>query len=217
MEKSVYSVEGNEIKSIELDDEVFNRKVNDKVIYYAIKNELANRRVGTASTKTRSEVRGSGAKPWRQKGTGRARAGTRKSPIWVGGGVTFGPKPRDYSYSIPKKMKRLAMKSILSLKNQENRLKIVEDFTVKSGKTRDLVAILKNLVTEERTVLVLAEDDNMIKRAGSNIPWLGFLSYNRLRAHDLFYGKNVLMLESAALKLNEFYNNKKREVPHGGS
>jgi large subunit ribosomal protein L4 len=206
MEAKVFSVKGEEMKSIELNDRVFNCEVSDGTIYYAVNNELANKRVGCASTKGRSEVRGSGAKPWAQKGTGRARAGHKRSPIWVGGGIVFGPKPRDYSYKMPRKMKRLAMRSILSLKNKNERMKIVEDFTIESGKTADIVSLLKNLVNQERTVVVLKDDDNMIKRAGRNLPWLTFLSYNRLRAHDLFYGKNILVMESAVDKLNDFYS-----------
>lgn len=208
MKAKVFSKEGKELKEITLDDAVFGREVSEGSIYYAIRNELANMRVGTACTKTRAEVRGSGAKPWGQKGTGRARSGHKRSPVWVGGGTVFGPKPRDYSYAMPRKQKRAAMKSILSLKVQEEQLKVVEDFTIESGKTKDLVGILKNLVNQERTVIVLKDDDQMIKRAGKNIPWVRFLSYNRLRAHDLFYGKNILVLEGAAKSLNEFYGSK---------
>ena len=137
MEKKVYSVDGKELRTINLDDKVFGLPVNDDVIYYAINNELANKRVGTACTKGRAEVHGSNSKPYSQKGTGRARRGDKKSPLLVGGGTIFGPKPRDFSYSMPKKAKRLAMKSILSLKAQNDRLVVVEDFTVESGKTRD--------------------------------------------------------------------------------
>ena len=205
MKTKVYSIEGKPVKDISLEDSVFQRNVNEHAIYYAIVNELANNRVGTASTKTRSEVRGSGAKPWPQKGTGRARAGDRKSPLWTGGGVAFGPRPRDYSYAVPKKMKRLAHKSILSLKAQSEQLKIVEDFTVESGKTRELADILKKLGDGQRTVLVMKDDDVMLKRAGANIPFLRFLSFQRLRAHDLYYGKQILILESAANKLGEIY------------
>lgn len=205
MNVKVFSTGGQPVKDIDLSDLVFQREINEDAIYYAVTNELANKRVGTASTKTRSEVRGSTAKPWPQKGMGRARAGRRRSPIWVGGGITFGPKPRDFSYRIPKKLKRLAFKSLLSLKVKNEELKIIEDFTVESGKTRDLAGILKNLVDGKRTVIVLKDDDAMIKRAGANIPWLRFLSYNRLRAHDLFYGRNILVLETAAAKLGEFY------------
>lgn len=205
MDKKVYSIEGKELRNITLDDSVFAREVSEGSIYHAINNELANKRVGTACTKTRAEVNGSGAKPWRQKGTGRARSGHKRSPVWVGGGVAFGPRPRDYSYSLPKKIKRLAMKSILSLKAASETFKVVEDFTVETGKTKDLRVILSKLVTEERTVVILKDDDRMIRRAGRNLPNVHFLSYNRLRAHDLFYGKNILVLEGAAEKLGEFY------------
>ena len=210
MEKKVYSVDGKELRTIMLDDSVFGLPVNEDVIYYAITNELANKRVGTACTKDRSEVHGSNAKPYKQKGTGHARRGDKKSPINVGGGTIFGPKPRDYSYSIPKKEKRLAMKSILSLQAQSDRLTVVEDFTIDSGKTKDLVKILSNFSKDERTVIILKDDDRKIKQAGRNIRNLYFLSYNRLRAHDLFYGRKVILLEGAAKNLSEFYNKKER-------
>lgn len=208
MKEKVFSIKGEEIKDIELNDDVFGCDVSEASIYYAIRNELANKRVGTACTKTRGEVRGSTAKLYRQKGTGNARAGSVKSPVRVGGGTIFGPKPRDYSYNIPKKVKRLAYRSILSLKQKESSLKVVEDFTVESGKTKDLVSILKALGETRRTVLVLGNDDAKVKQAGRNIPGLTFLSANRLRAHDLFYGKNVIVLESAVQNLNEIYGAK---------
>jgi len=231
MNRTVYSIDGKELKSIELSDEVFGLPVNEDVIWYAINNELANKRQGTSSTKGRGEVHGSNAKPYKQKGTGRARRGDKKTPISVGGGVIFGPKPRDYSYSMPKKAKRLAIKSILSLKAQNDSLKIIEDFKVDSGKTKDLAGILKNFgegskcLPGQRTVLVLRGEEvdikkgiddrnevlpgvRLIKQAGKSIPWLSFLSNSRLRAHDLFYGRNVIMTESAVKKLNEFYADK---------
>ena len=209
MEKKVFSIDGKELRTINLDDSIFGLPVNEDVIYYAITNELANKRVGTACTKTRSEVHGSNAKPYKQKGTGNARRGDKKSPLCVGGGTIFGPKPRDYSYAIPKKAKRLAMKSILSLQAQSDRLTVVEDFTVESGKTKDLVKILNNFTKGERTVILLKDDDSMIKRAGKNLPNVYFLSYNRLRAHDLFYGRKVIMLETAAKNLSDFYADEK--------
>jgi large subunit ribosomal protein L4 len=205
MNRTVYSTDGRELRSIELSDAVFGLPVNEDVIWYAINNELANKRLGTASTKDRGEVHGSNAKPYKQKGTGRARRGDKKSPVLVGGGVIFGPKPRDFSYSIPKKAKRLAMKSILSLKAQNDSLKIIEDFSIESGKTKDLAALLGHFGPQERTVVILKDDDSMVKRAGANIPWLSFLSYKRLRAHDLFYGRKIILLETAAKNLNEFY------------
>jgi large subunit ribosomal protein L4 len=232
MNSTVYSIKGKELRSIELADGVFGLPVNEDVIWYAINNELANKRQGNASTKDRGEVHGTNAKPYKQKGTGRARRGDKKSPILVGGGTIFGPKPRDYSYSMPKKAKRLAIKTILSLKAQSDTLKIIEDFTVDSGKTKDLFGILKNFnqikdqgngkEAPQRTVLVLRGEEvdakkgtddraevlpgvRKIKQAGRGIPWLSFLSHTRLRAHDLFYGRSVIMTESAAKKLNEFY------------
>ena len=209
MEKKVYSTDGKELRTISLDDKVFGLPVNEDVIYYAINNELANMRVGTACTKGRAEVHGSNAKPYKQKGTGNARRGDKKSPITVGGGTIFGPKPRDFSYAIPKQAKRLAMKSILSLQAQSDRLTVVEDFTVESGKTKDLVKILSNFAKDERIVIILKDDDAKIKQAGRNIPNLSFLSYNRLRAHDLYYGRKVILLEGAAKNLSDFYAEEK--------
>jgi len=208
MDTKVLSTEGKEVRSIQLSDAVFAREVSEGAIYHAIRNELANSRIGTAAAKTRGEVIGTRRKPWKQKGTGRARAGTKMSPVWVGGGVAFGPRPRDYSYRLPKKQKRAAFASILSMKASEGLLKVVEDFQVESGKTRDLVGLLKGVTGGERAVLVLKDDDVMVKRAARNIPWLSFLTYNRLRAHDLFYGGQVVMMESAATQLGELYDRK---------
>jgi large subunit ribosomal protein L4 len=205
MKTQVYALDGKAVREMELADTVWNREVSEGAIYHAIRNELANRRLGTAKIKDRGEVHGSNKKPWKQKGTGRARAGQRTSPIWVGGGKIFGPRPRDYSYSLPRKMKRLALMSILSLKAKEDRVRVVQDFTVETGKTKDLVTAIKNLAAHERTVVVLKDNDAMIRRAGRNVPWLSFLSFNRLAAHDLFYCHKLLVLETAATKLNEFY------------
>ncbi|AEV29911.1 50S ribosomal protein L4, bacterial/organelle [Sphaerochaeta pleomorpha str. Grapes] len=209
METKVFSIEGKEVRTIELNDLVFNREVSDGSIYYAVNNELANRRVGTACTKGRAEVNYSNTKPYKQKGTGNARAGDKKSPVWVGGGTVFGPKPRDYSYVLPKKVKRLAMKSLLSLGIQEERLVVVEDFSPESGKTRDLASIVENFVKDRtRTILILKDDDVMMRRAAKNIPYLHVLSYNRLSAKELLYGRKVLVLETAAKNLNDFYGDK---------
>jgi large subunit ribosomal protein L4 len=229
MNRTVYSIDGKEAGSIELADAVFGLPVNEDVIWYAINNELANKRQGTASTKDRGEVHGSNAKPYKQKGTGRARRGDKKSPLLVGGGVIFGPKPRDYSYSMPKKAKKLAIKSILSLKVQSDALKVVEDFSVESGKTKDFMQILRNLGGDQRTVVVLRGEAVDIKKgiddrpevlpvvqkihqAGRNIPWLSFLAHNRLRAHDLFYSRRLIITESAVKKLNEFYSAQSKEA-----
>lgn len=208
MDKKVYSVDGKEKKVLKLEDSVFAVTASMGSIYHAIRNELANRRVGTSCTKTRSEVNLRHQKPYRQKGTGRARAGRTNSPIWVGGGVAFGPKPRDYSYTLPKKIKRLAIKSILSMRAATDCMSIVEDFTIDSGKTKDLVAILRHFFQSERAVVVMKDDDKMLRRAGRNLPNVRFLAYNRLEAHELFYAKKMLVLETAAVKLGEFYTNR---------
>ena len=212
MEKKGFAVDGKELRTISLDDAVFGLPVNEDVIYYAVTNELANRRVGTACTKGRSEVHGSNAKPYKQKGTGHARRGDKKSPLLTGGGTIFGPKPRDFSYAIPKKEKRLAMKSILSMQAQSDRFTVVEDFTIDSGKTKDLVKILDNFTKGERTVLILKDDDPQIKQVARNIPSLQFLSYNRLSAHALFYGRKIIALESAVKNLSSFYAAKEKEA-----
>jgi len=214
MEGKVISLDGKELRNIELSDAVFGLPINEDVIWYAINNELANARVGTASTKDRGEVHGTNRKPFAQKGGGRARHGDLKANIYVGGGISFGPKPRDYSYAMPRKAKRLSLKTILSLKLQDGLMTIVEDFTVESGKTKDLLKVLSNVIdveNPERTVLILKEDDPMIKRAARNIPWLGYLTWNRLRAHDLFYARRVVMMEGASAKLNEFYADETKE------
>lgn len=206
MEYKVFSTNGSEVKTVELNDRVFNCEVSDGSIYYAVNNELANRRVGTASTKTRAEVNYSNTKPFKQKGTGNARFGDKKSPVHVGGGTIFGPKPRDYSYQLPKKMKRLAMRSLLSKGVQDERLVVVEDFTSENGKTKDLAAILKNFKCDEkRTTLILKDDDAMLRRAARNIPYLHVLSFNKLSAKELLYARKILVLETAASNLNSFY------------
>ncbi|AAC66863.1 50S ribosomal protein L4 [Borreliella burgdorferi] len=207
MERKVFSKDGKEIGTINLDDRVFNIEISHGSIYNAIKNELSNLRVGTSSTKTRSEVRGSSKKPWKQKGTGRARVGTKRNPVWIGGGIALGPKPRDYSYRLPKKVKKLAFKSVLSLRAaDENSFKVIENFNVESGKTKDLALIIKNFASfNGKVVILLGNDDQMIKRAGKNIRDLKILSFDKLRVVDLFYAKNLIALESAVNKLNEFY------------
>ena len=206
MEQKVFSINGKESGTIELNDAVFNVEVSTGSIYHAIRNELANRRVGTACTKTRAEVNYSNTKPYKQKGTGNARRGDKKSPISVGGGTIFGPKPRDYSYSIPKKVKRLAMNSLLTLGIKEERLVVVDDFTSENGKTKDIVSIVKAFgVDKERTLIIMKDDDSMIRRAARNIPNVHVQAYDKLSAKELLYGKKILVLKGAASNLNSFY------------
>ncbi|HIV98438.1 MAG TPA: 50S ribosomal protein L4 [Candidatus Ornithospirochaeta avicola] len=206
MEQKVFSTTGKEIRTINLDEKVFAVEVSNGAIYHAIRNEAANRRVGTACTKTRAEVNYSNTKPYKQKGTGNARRGDKKSPISVGGGTIFGPKPRDYSYTLPKKVKRLAMLSLLSLGVEEGRLCVIEDFTSENGKTKDLAQIMKAFETEnQRTVIIMKDDDPMLRRAARNIPYLHVLAYDKLSAKELLYGRKILVLESACQNLSDFY------------
>lgn len=209
MNVKVYDVQGNEKGEIELNDSVFNIKPNKSVIYYALKAELSNARQGNASTKGRSEVRGGGAKPYKQKGTGRARAGSRRSPIRVGGGTTFGPKPRSYEVRLPKKFKKLSIKSLLSLKTNEDLLKIIEDFSIESGKTKDFFKIAEGLVDEEKRKRVLFIDKEpkpMNKRAGRNIRWLKYYDADLLSTRELYYATQLVLTESAVKSLNEQYS-----------
>jgi len=209
MELKVLKIDGTESgKNVVLDERVFGIQPNEHAIYLDVVQYLANKRQGTAKTKDRSEIAHSTKKLGRQKGGGGARHGSLKANIFVGGGRVFGPKPRDFSYSIPKKAKRLAMKTILSMKAKNNRLVVVEDFTIEDGKTRKLVDILNKLSVrehKEKVVIILKDDDIMLRRAGRNIPNVSFLSYNRLRAHDLFYGRKIVLLETSVKKLSEFY------------
>lgn len=213
MKAKVINVNGGDVKEIELEDFVFNIEPNESVIYEAIKNELANKRQGTASTKTKAEVSGSGTKPWKQKGTGRARVGTKRNPVWYHGGVAFGPKPRDYSYSIPKKIKNLAYRSILSKKVKDNQVIIVDKISLDSYKTKELNSMLKQIVNESKVNLILgdSEADKIIKKSGNNISWLNCLSYKRLNVHDIFYSKKTIITEEAVVNLDKMLSKKRVE------
>jgi large subunit ribosomal protein L4 len=209
MKAQIYDVQGNEKGSIELNDSVFNIKPNRNVVYYALKAERANARQGTSSTKTRGEVQGSGAKPWRQKGTGRARAGCKRSPLWKGGGIVFGPKPRDHSVRLMRKVKKLSIKSVLSMKAKDNTLKVMEDFAVESGKTKDFGAMAERLVEGDRRRRVLIVDKELKplnRRAGRNIPWIKYYGADLLNTRDLFYATQLILTESAVHALNEKYS-----------
>ncbi|HOJ50038.1 MAG TPA: 50S ribosomal protein L4 [Spirochaetota bacterium] len=195
MELSIYK-NGNVIGSVNLSN-IESFKVKKYLIHDKIKMELANIRVGTADTKTRGEVSGGGKKPWRQKGTGRARQGSIRSPLWVGGGVVFGPTPRDYGFDMPKKQKKLANMHTLIFKFKEGVVKIVEELP-KTGKTKDMYKFVMDIIKkEERTIILFLEDDPIIKRAMRNIPWLSYMSVKRLASHELFYAKNVLIVKDA--------------------
>lgn len=203
MKASVIGAGGKAGEEIELDDGVFGVKVSEGAIYHAIRNELANRRVGTAATKGRSQVAGSNRKPWRQKGTGRARAGDRKSPVWVGGGTIFGPQPRDYSYRMPRKAKRAALRSVLTQKGMSQRIIVTDGVSAPNGKTKELVSQLEASARGGRCVWLVDGGDQQLVRAGRNVPWLKMCPYQTPSVHDLYYADRVLIDKNAATKLVE--------------
>jgi len=210
MKVQVLTLQKNESSSIDLPDAVFTRTYRGSS-YYALKAELANRRVGTASTKNRSRVRGGGRKPWRQKGLGRARAGSIASPLWRGGGVIFGPKIRDYSVRVPTQQKKAAMMELLSDKVSHMSLKIVSEFTFATGKTKDAVALLYPITKGKKTLLVMSSEDALTKRALRNIPWLRYVRYNRLSVHTILYADIVLITHDALVPLASLLQHKKRK------
>jgi len=203
MKVDKYSIDGKVVGQVELSDDVFGAEVNDVLIYEFIKAANANLRQGTHKTKERSDVRGGGAKPWRQKGTGRARSGSSRSPIWVGGGTVFGPRPRDYSIDIPKKMKKAAYRSIFSMKAQEGAIKVVEDFDV-GGKTKEMALVGKALDIK-KGVLITNSESGLLKRAIRNIPWFVYNNAMRISGRDVFYSRNIIITESAVKMINDRY------------
>ncbi|MBN2158812.1 MAG: 50S ribosomal protein L4 [Spirochaetes bacterium] len=203
MKVDKYSIEGKVVGSVELSDAVFGVEVNDVLIYELVKSANANIRQGTHKVKERGEVRGGGIKPWRQKGTGRARAGSSRSPIWRGGGTIFGPRPRSYRIDLPRNMKRSAYRALFSLKAREGSIKVIEDFTV-SGKTKE-VAKIGTALAVSKGVLISGGEDALLKRSIRNIPWLVHNSVNRISGKDIFYSKNLIITESAVKLLNERY------------
>ncbi len=203
MKVDKYSIDGKVVGSVELSDSVFSAEVNDILIYELIKSANANLRQGTHKTKERSEVRGGGVKPWKQKGTGRARAGSSRSPIWRGGGTVFGPVPRSYRIDLPRTIKRSAYRALFSLKAKQGSIKVVEDFKV-NGKTKEVAKIGKALSISKGTIIA-DSDDSMLKRSVKNIPWLTYNNVNRISGKDIFYSKELIITESAVMKLNERY------------
>ncbi|OHD68280.1 MAG: 50S ribosomal protein L4 [Spirochaetes bacterium RBG_16_49_21] len=199
-----YSIEGAVVGSVELSDSVFGSEINDILIYELVKSANANLHQGTHKTKERAEVRGGGVKPWRQKGTGRARHGSIRSPIWKGGGTIFGPRPRTYRIDLPRSIKQSAYRSLFSLKAKQGTIKVVEDFTV-SGKTREIAKIGRAL-SVSCGLIISGSDDFSLRRSIRNIPGLVYNNVNRISGRDVFYSKNLIITESALTLLNERYS-----------
>jgi len=201
----LYNIEGTPVGEINLDDGVFGVEINEAVLYQVVKMQLANKRQGTQSALTRAEVRGGGRKPWRQKGTGRARHGSIRSPIWSKGGVTFAPKPRDYSYTLPKKIRRLAMKSALSSKVANNEIIVLDSLNLPEAKTKEMVKVLKNLEVERKALIVLPGRDEKVLRAARNIPGVKLAYTNTLNVLDILNYDTFIVTQDAVRQIEEVY------------
>lgn len=200
---ALYNAEGVRVGDLELSDDIFGVPVNEHVLHQAVVRHLANQRRGTASTKTRGEVQGSGRKPWRQKGTGRARAGSIRSPLWRKGGVVFGPKPRSYEQALPKKVRRLAVKSALSSRVQDGDLIVIEEIRLPQPKTKEMVKLLNSLDVTRSALLVLSERDELIERAARNLPDVEIALASELNAYDILAFDKVIMTKEALAKVGE--------------
>jgi len=197
---AVYNIGTQKVSDIELDDQIFKVKVNPTLFYDVVRMNLASQRKGSAATKNRALVRGGGAKPWRQKGTGRARAGTRRSPLWKGGGTIFGPMPRDHSFSLPKKARRAALRAALSLKFQEGKLLLLDEFPLNGFKTKQVLEVLKKFNVED-ALIVIGEKNNFLERSARNIPNVGILRAEELNVYDILNHQHLILLSPVLLKI----------------
>lgn len=199
-----YNQSGKELEKVELKDSVFDEEINEHVVHQVVNAQLAARRSGNASTKTRGKVRGGGRKPWRQKGTGRARHGSNRSPLWVGGGITFGPSPRNYEKKLTKKMKRLALRSVLTDKVERDELILVDKIELDQPKTKAVVQILADLDLEDKKViLVMPEKDENLYLSARNIPHVKTLLAGSVNAYDLLDNEMVIFIEEAVNMVEE--------------
>lgn len=191
---NVVNTKNESVGQVELNDAVFNLEVKEYILHDVVRMQRAAKRAGTACTKTRVEVRGGGAKPWRQKGTGRARSGSRTSPIWRGGGVTFGPKPRDYSFKLNKKVKKQAVAMALSARLQEENLIVLDDFTMDAIKTKDFVNVMKTL-SIDNGLIVIAGDDENLKKSSRNVNGYKVLPADGLNVYDILLHKKLVLVK----------------------
>lgn len=205
MELKVYNMKAKEVGKIDLNSNVFEQEYNEALIHQVIVAQLANKRQGTKSTLTRSEVRGGGAKPWRQKGTGRARQGSIRSPQWIKGGVVFAPKPRDFSQKINKKMKEGALLSALSAKVSDGNMTVLDKLTVKDAKTKEIQAVLDSFKIYSKVLVVVNEYNEDILRATRNIPYLTLTTAELINVYDLVANAKCIMTEEAVKKIEEVY------------
>lgn len=201
----VYDIKGKKVSDVELAENVFGIEPNETIVHSVLVNYLANQRQGTQSTKTRAEVRGGGRKPWRQKGTGRARQGSIRAPHWVGGGIALGPKPRSYKYRVNKKERRLAIKSVLSSKVLENELVVVDAIDFKEIKTKNMVNALTNLKVEGKTLILLPEKNENVQKSARNIEGVKTSLVNTINVYDLLKYTNLVITLDTVKKLEEVY------------
>ena len=201
----VYNMQGKKVSDVELSAAVFGIEPNETVVHSVLVNYLANQRQGTQSTKTRAEVRGGGKKPWRQKGTGRARQGSIRAPQWIKGGIALGPKPRSYYYTVNKKERQLAVKSVLSSKVLENTLVVVDSLDMKEIKTKEMVKALNNLKVEGKTLMLLAEKNENVQKSARNIEGVKTTLVNTINVYDLLKYKNLVITLDTVKKLEEVY------------
>ena len=199
------NVEGKKVSSVDLKEEIFGIEPNEAVVHSVLVNYLANQRQGTQSTKTRAEVRGGGRKPWRQKGTGRARQGSIRAPQWIKGGIALGPKPRDYSYKINKKERQLAIKSVLSSKILENNIVVVDKLDLKEIKTKNMVKTLENLNVEGKTLIVLPEKNLNVQASARNIDGVKTTLTNTINVYDLLKYMTLILTVDSVKNLEEVY------------
>lgn len=200
---NVFNQNGDMVGDIELNKDIFDIEVNEHVVYEVVKNQLANRRQGTQSAKTRAEVRGGGKKPWRQKGTGRARQGSIRSPQWKGGGVVFAPKPRDYSYKVPKKVKRLALKSVLTSKVKDEEIIVLDNLVLETISTKEAVKILKNIKADKKALVVIAESDEKVYRSFRNIENVDTVTVKDMNVYDILRFNSFIITKDAIAKVEE--------------
>ena len=196
----VFDIEKKKVAEVDLNDAVFAAEVNEAIIYDVVKMQLASRRSGSASTKTRSDVRGGGKKPWRQKGTGRARAGTSRSPIWRGGGIVFGPHPRDYSYSIPKKVRKKAIISALSMKFKENKMLVLKDFPMEKISTRIFKGVV-DLFSLKKALFVIDETNEVLLKSSRNIKNVKMIRSEGINVYDILNHEHLILLEPSVKKI----------------
>ncbi len=201
----VLDMTGAEVGTVDLNEAIFGIEPNQNAVHAVVKNYLANQRQGTQSAKTRAEVRGGGRKPFRQKGTGRHRQGSTTDPSQIGGGVVFAPKPRSYRYSLPKKLRRLAMKSILSAKVLEKEIIVVDEFKLEEAKTKEMVKVLKNLNAGKKALIVTAEKDDNVVRSAANIPGVRTALVGTMNVYEIINHTNFIITKDAIKKIEEVY------------